>query len=76
MKAKKKAPGWGGVEVLCPFYRYEDSVRIICEGIGKRGTCANNFLNANDKDSHRFLKCDKNYKDCILYRALITKYEK
>lgn len=58
----------------CPFYQRESGYRLICEGITENASNITVFPNKSDMNKHKAKFCRKCYGDCILCRALLTKY--
>ncbi len=66
---------WGTADVKCPFYKKEDPIRIVCEGISAKSVCHNIFHTGKGKLNHKKRYCNTdNYKECILFQALLRKY--
>lgn len=69
---------FNSVDVLCPFYIRDGKFDIICEGcLGDKNRTAKFVFNTTaDKNFHKQNWCNKNYKFCEYYRALIEgKYQ-
>lgn len=62
--------------VKCPFYRRSDNNRICCEGLEDLTTINLVFQDSNQQRGYKKrLCCDiRCYKDCLIYKMLITKY--
>lgn len=70
------ATDWGTVDAVCPFYKTEDSIRIVCEGVSPRSTSNNVFNSSKGKDRYKESHCNSmsGCYECILFQALIKKY--
>ena len=66
-------------DATCPFFIIDSNFRsvqsqITCEGLyGQSNKII--FEKHTDKLKHGLTYCTKDYKECLLYKALMTKYE-
>lgn len=68
----------GKADVLCPFYRTDDSKRhrIVCEGIVDKSTLAITFCSKRDYADQLDIFCCEYYRNCEIYRMIMaSKYE-
>lgn len=67
---------WRDVDVVCPYFRRNDSNRIRCEGVKASNTI--NLVFEDTKKQDEYLAdfcCDMdNFKRCLICRALNSKY--
>lgn len=65
------------IEVLCPFYKYDDGKqRITCEGLVYDSSLALIYHRRNDYKKQIDLFCCEHYKKCEIYRMLMeAKYD-
>lgn len=61
-------------EVRCPFYVSEDGYRVRCEGLAKKMHTHMVFPTPQSKSAYKKRYCDTRYKDCLLCKALYSKY--
>lgn len=63
--------------VLCPFYKQDDGVRLLCEGIGKGNSIQVSFETKELLKAHKrkFCYCIAKHRQCPLYPAINKKYE-
>lgn len=62
--------------VKCPFYKYDDGKkRITCEGLVDNSSLALIYRTKADYESQLMEYCCKDYKDCVIHRLLLRKYE-
>ena len=63
--------------VVCPFYRYNEQKRIVCEGIGKGNTLHLVFASQPMMHDHavRFCNDIDNYSRCLICQMLERKEE-
>ena len=60
--------------VGCPYYNEESARRIICEGLGERGTVQQHFEARGDKMNFKSRFCCAAWKTCPITKALNQKY--
>ena len=66
-------------DAICPFFVTDSNFRsvqsqITCEGLhGQYNKII--FAKHTDKLRHGLKYCTKDYKECLVYKALMTKYE-
>lgn len=64
------------VDVLCPFYKYDDGKRrITCEGIIDHSSLVLVYRKRCDYDMQIGAFCCEHYQKCEVYRMLMQKYE-
>lgn len=64
------------VDVLCPFYKYDDGKqRITCEGLIDGSSLALIYHNRRDYETQLNTFCCKHFQKCEVYRLLIEKYK-
>lgn len=64
------------VDVLCPFYKYDDGRRrIICEGIIDNSCLALIYHGRTDYEKQMEVFCCKHYHRCEIYNMLMKKWE-
>ena len=68
--------GWESTGALCPFYKREEQFKIYCEGVERNSSIQLGFGTPQNKQKHSAKYCGKNWEECIIARALKTKYEK
>lgn len=62
--------------VVCPFYTKEASLEIRCEGLcGEDTHTTTSFTRIRDKLAWKEARCCGNYRLCLLFCALNSKYE-
>ena len=59
----------------CPFYLNEKHLVIYCEGIMSGTRTGVTFAGTQSKKRHCERYCEAGYKDCMVYRSLLEKYE-
>ena len=61
---------------VCPFYKSEDPMKIYCEGV-EDGTSIHLafFSSSIEKKQYCRRYCQSNYCDCLIAKALFSKYE-
>ena len=63
------------IDVQCPFYKYDQIKRIVCEGLIDNSNISLGFLNWRDYEIHMLTFCCKHYEKCELYGMLMQKYD-
>jgi hypothetical protein len=61
--------------IQCPFFKRIAEQSITCEGITDECVIRLIFKSKKEKNLHRRIFCDKNYKNCEIYTILEKKYE-
>ncbi|MBR2870617.1 MAG: hypothetical protein IKB98_04495 [Clostridia bacterium] len=62
-------------EARCPFYKRDKDMRkIACEGLVPRSNIIVSFAYLKDFEKHFFSFCGKEYQNCLIFRALMEKY--
>lgn len=61
-------------EALCPFYRSEDSHRVVCEGLVNASSIHVVFQSSTKKQEFCRKNCCGNYKACKVSHMLYAKY--
>lgn len=70
------ATSWNSADVMCPFYKSDDGVRIVCENLlQKSKNVTHRFESSSEKQRHMKRCCCGHYKRCLYYRVLLEKYE-
>ncbi len=60
----------------CPFYHREKGRVLTCEGVPeKSASCSTHFVDGVELARYKSKYCRKNYEECELYKALMTKYD-
>lgn len=64
-------------EVVCPFYRQEDGLRLYCEGFDPCCSLQVSFSGRDVMRSHKHRHCNsfRGYPECPLYPAINGQYE-
>ena len=63
-------------QVLCPFYKRDDTKNIFCEGVVENSTLVTRFQYKAGRNQQMRIFCCQNYKCCEIYRMLMeAKYE-
>lgn len=62
-------------DVVCPFYRRDTYLDIVCEGVTDHCLINVRFFNALKKDRHMSAFCCNKYKRCEVCQMLLKKYE-
>ena len=63
------------VDVLCPFFKRQESKKLLCEGLYENSSLVQQFETIKQKEFHKCNYCKTNYEKCELYMALNSKYE-
>lgn len=68
---------WNRVHVECPFYKHDDSARVItCEGLVPDCDTKLRFKNREQRRMHmENYCCSRSYICCELFRALMQNYD-
>lgn len=66
---------WTCAGVLCPFYKEEESSKIICEGPEDRTSMHLAFSSPAQKTEYMLDHCKAGWEKCVLTQALEMKYE-
>lgn len=69
------ATSWDSVNVQCPFYKFNDSRSIRCEGIMGDSTITQTFLSPKKRVCYMEALCMGAYVRCALYGEIERKYE-
>ncbi len=59
----------------CPFYECEEAQKVICEGVEENSGIHLCFKTPESQKKYKREHCYNNYEDCIIYKALSSKYE-
>lgn len=62
-------------DVQCPFYRFDDRRRIVCEGAAQGAVSIQMFKSRAECEEHMLRFCCRSYECCPLQKGLMTKYE-
>lgn len=62
-------------DVQCPFFKYIERQRIVCEGLIDRSSIILTYENKADCDRQRKVFCCTHFKKCEVYRMLMSKYD-
>lgn len=63
-------------KVECPFYKLDDKFNIFCEGVTDDSTIIIRFRFKKGRDQQMRIFCCDHYKNCEIYRMLMSaKYE-
>lgn len=63
-------------DVLCPYYKKDDGVKICCEGIeGESSTVQIVFASANARRDYQKLKCCRDYGTCLIAKMNDRKWK-
>lgn len=62
-------------DVQCPFYRFDDRRRIVCEGAAQGAISIQMFKSREECEEHMLRFCCSSYECCPLQKGLMTKYE-
>lgn len=69
------------VDAICPFFILSKPNSITCEGIKDKTSLTLSFRTdtgqsiPKDRKDYRTKFCDKNYKDCKIFKLLEEKYK-
>lgn len=69
------------VNAECPFFKSSKSASINCEGVDSESSLTLSFHTSTgqwlqkNKRAYTGHYCNHNYKDCIIYKMLMAKYE-
>ena len=63
------------VYVLCPFFKYDDTQRITCEGIIPHSSIRTIFHSPAAYNKHMAEFCCKNYQNCEIAKLVDEKYD-
>jgi hypothetical protein len=68
---------WEGKFVKCPFYRTNDTNRIVCEGLADKNTINLVYESQTDRKDYMRAKCNdiEGCRTCHIYRLLYKLYE-
>ncbi|MBE6945254.1 MAG: hypothetical protein E7459_04100 [Ruminococcaceae bacterium] len=69
------ATSWDAVNVQCPFYRQNDGLHILCEGIFPDSGITTTFTSRKKRAALMESYCMSCYTQCGLYRQIERKYE-
>lgn len=69
--------GYISKEVVCPFYKQEEGVKIRCEGFSRSCSLQTSFCNKEKLLNHkgRFCNSMEGYTRCPLYPAIYRQYD-
>lgn len=67
--------GYVSKEVVCPFYHYEQSNGIVCEGFAADTTIKTIFADEKARKIFRARHCKGDYKQCPIAIADFKKYD-
>lgn len=63
-------------DIRCPFNEGAEKNCIWCEGIVNKSTIRIKFKDARDRLKHQHIFCQEIYKNCEIYRAIMSaKYD-
>lgn len=62
-------------EAICPFYRKEDRYKVFCEGVDGTSSINLNFPTSKAFREYTEEHCDRNYRKCLVYNMLYSKYK-
>lgn len=63
------------VDVLCPFFKYDDNQRITCEGIIPHSNIRHIFHSPAAYNKHMTEFCCNRYRDCEIAKLVDEKYD-
>lgn len=62
--------------VVCPFYKKNSKLTIICEGITDKSNTSQKFYDRQSYLIHRNTFCADRYRNCEIYNAImLAKYQ-
>ena len=59
----------------CPFYDSEEAQKVVCEGVENNTGIHLCFESPASQKEYKKAFCYHNYKDCLIYKALDSKYK-
>ena len=64
-------------EVVCPFYKQEEALKIKCEGFCKSCSIQTSFTKRELLQMHKETYCNKikGYQRCPLYPVIVKQYD-
>lgn len=63
--------GYERAEVICPFYRYDEQKRIVCEGLQDQSTLSQYFSRKKRMEKYLEYYCCRHCTDCEILRMLM-----
>ena len=68
--------GYESSAALCPFYIRENGKRdkVVCEGVDDNSLVQLKFPGEKKCKMYTEKHCYSNYKDCLIYNMLLSKY--
>ena len=61
-------------DVTCPFYKWEEKPRLVCENPIETAHLTHVFRNGKLFEEYKRKHCCDRFKDCFLFRVLENKY--
>ncbi len=61
--------------IYCPFYRYQDSKSVVCEGPGNSRKIELFFNNKDDRDRYMQQVCENDFEGCMIYTGKLAEIE-
>lgn len=64
-------------EIVCPFYKQEEGLKLRCEGFSKYCSLQISFVSRQDLKDHEntFCKSIRKYPECPIYPVVYHQYE-
>lgn len=59
----------------CPFYDSEEAQKVVCEGVEVNTGIHICFETPASQKNYKRCFCYNNYEECIIYKALNSKYK-
>jgi hypothetical protein len=68
---------WNARFVKCPFYRFDNENRIVCEGLAEKNTINLVYESQADKKDYMRRRCNsiEGCRFCLIYRMLDLMWE-
>ena len=63
------------VKVICPFFKKEKGLEIICEGPCDGANVHLQFQKKKTKEEHMQELCEEKYESCVIHKGLMEKYK-
>lgn len=63
-------------DVKCPFFLSRGKRSVLCEGITRASRVNTKFESRKLYENHKHEYCDRNFRECPLYRIIKDRYDK
>ena len=61
--------------IYCPFYKYQDSKSVVCDGPAPSRKLELFFNNKEERDRYIQQTCENNFESCMIYAGKLAEVE-